>query len=348
MRLTAAAVLVLLVSARAWPKIDPLPALPDIGGIPRDLGTGIAKDGVSMEKVVVPLTFPVAGKGPWSDTFLAPRESGRRRHHGQDLMGAQMTPLVAAIDGIVSFSKGRDHNTLSIRGSDGIAVYYYHINNDTPGTNDGAGTDRYAFPPGLRQGQRVRAGQLVAYMGNSGNAEGGRGSHHLHFELHKNGAIVNPAPSLKAAMRVSTPAQGLPADEAAGEGGLDTPLMPIGRVSCGVYNLAMFEGEIWLEGTLTGLDSETGGITMRVSRVMGRDQKLVSLNPARRKTAIVEEFTVIRRADSATDHPTMVDLKLGDKVWVLGGDLGVGRNIHPRFLLFSDARSSGQAALAGG
>jgi len=229
-----------------------------------------------------------------------------------------MTPLLAAIDGIVSFNKGGDHNTLSIRGSGGISVYYYHINNDTPGTNDGAGTAGYAFPPDLRQGQRVRAGQVLAYMGNSGNAEGT--SHHLHFELHRNGAVLNPAPSLRAAVRIGRPLESSSVDAPAAEPP-DLTIMPIGRISCGVYNLAMFQGDIWLEGTLTGLDSETGGVTMMVSRVMGRDQKLVTLSPERRKVAIVEEFTVIRCSEIASEHKTMMDLNLGDMVWALGSTI---------------------------
>jgi len=52
-----------LFAGPGWAKIESLPALPDIGGLPRDFGAGIASDGVSLEKVVVPMVFPVSGKG---------------------------------------------------------------------------------------------------------------------------------------------------------------------------------------------------------------------------------------------------------------------------------------------
>jgi murein DD-endopeptidase MepM/ murein hydrolase activator NlpD len=174
---------------------------------PRLIGMPLAYDGVSSEKPVVPLVYPVAGKNSVQDWFLASRGGGRRRHHGQDLMAAKMTPLVACFDGIVYLGRGgrRGHYTITIRGDNGWTANYYHVNNDSPGTDDGMGGDQYAFAPGLESGQRVIAGQFIGYVGDSGNAE--TTPPHLHFELwdQVTGGVVNAYPSLMSANRIGAP-----------------------------------------------------------------------------------------------------------------------------------------------
>lgn len=144
------------------------------------------------------LTFPVDGEVTFVDTFGAPR-SGGRTHQGIDLMGAKMTPLVAAATGTVTSlrhdSSGLSGNSLTITDAEGWRYVYIHLNNDTPGTDDGANLFAHAFVAGLARGSKVTAGQRIAYMGDSGNAEDA-GSH-LHFELHRpDGTIVNPYQSL--------------------------------------------------------------------------------------------------------------------------------------------------------
>src|SRR5262249_51428540 len=71
---------------------------------------------------------------------------------------------------------------------------YIHINNDTPGTDDGLGSEEYAFAPGLQTGDHVTAGQHIAYVGDSGNAE--NVGPHCHFELYGPDGWINPTPSL--------------------------------------------------------------------------------------------------------------------------------------------------------
>lgn len=163
-------------------------------------------DGVSMDVVTVPLLFPVAGKVQWSDTFLANRDGGERRHHGQDLMAPKMRPLLACFDGTVRFNTSKSgHNTISLRGDDGWTVVYMHVNNDTPGTDDGHGGPRFAFAPGLKSGDRVVRGQLVGFCGDSGNAEST--ASHCHFELHDDtgGGVLNACPSLQDAEHADAP-----------------------------------------------------------------------------------------------------------------------------------------------
>ncbi|MES1227161.1 MAG: M23 family metallopeptidase, partial [Armatimonadota bacterium] len=147
----------------------------------------IEPDNICMEPITVPLVFPVAGKCDWEDSFLAARTG--HRHHGQDLMAAKMTPLVACFDGTIKLGRPKTpggHIWVTVKGDNGWTAQYYHVNNDTPGTNDGTGLDEYAFAPGIKDGDHVEAGQFIAYVGDSGNAEGGPS--HCHFELWETGS----------------------------------------------------------------------------------------------------------------------------------------------------------------
>jgi murein DD-endopeptidase MepM/ murein hydrolase activator NlpD len=130
----------------------------------------------------------------WGDT-----RSGGRRHQGIDLFGEKHTPIVAVSDGfIIAIGDGdRSGYYVRIEHRDGWESWYMHLNNDTPGTDDGAGGAELAYAPGLRVGMYVAAGTVVGYVGDSGNAE--ESSSHTHFELHHDGRAVNPYPYLAAA-----------------------------------------------------------------------------------------------------------------------------------------------------
>jgi putative cell wall-binding protein len=160
-----------------------------------------------------PMTFPVIGKVSYTDTFGAPRDGGARAHEGTDIMGSKMQQLVAAVDGTVTqltIPQPSYGYMLVITGDDGWSYHYLHINNDTPGTDDGQATLDQVFAPGLKKGDRVNAGQFVAYMGDSGNAEST--GPHLHFELHDpSGAAVNAYASLKASTVITAPGDAAPA-----------------------------------------------------------------------------------------------------------------------------------------
>jgi len=155
------------------------------------------------DAVVRPIAFPVVGKVSYRDTWGAAR-SGGRRHEGQDLMGAKGQVLVAAVDGTVTWVRhandGLSGNALRITDAEGWTYVYIHLNNDRPGTDDASAPFEQAFSDGVRLGQRVRAGEPVGYLGDSGNAEST--SPHLHFEIRTpDGVAVNAYPSLQAASR---------------------------------------------------------------------------------------------------------------------------------------------------
>lgn len=144
------------------------------------------------EQVSYPLTFPVVGSNSYRDDFWAKRGSGT--HHAIDIMADKMTPVVAVADGTVDWVGSRCCS-LQIDHDDGWSSNYIHLNNDTPGTDDGQG---WGIAPGIVRGARVKAGQLIGWVGDSGNAE--QTPPHLQIELvDPRGVFVNPYASLKAA-----------------------------------------------------------------------------------------------------------------------------------------------------
>ena len=157
--------------------------------------------------VVRRITVPVEGSFSYRDDFGEPRTG--HTHQGNDLMVPKLRPLLAATDATVrrifidngTASQG---NMLVLRDADGWEYWYLHINNDTPGTDDGLNPLQFAFAPGIEVGARVAAGQVVAYAGDSGDAE--TAGSHLHFEIHPPGSgpggtgpAVDPYPSLRLA-----------------------------------------------------------------------------------------------------------------------------------------------------
>ncbi len=151
--------------------------------------------------VVRPIAFPVNGEYTYRDDWHEPRGGGTRLHLGNDIIAAKMTPLVAVTDGVLTFvarpqvSWGYE---VEIKDDEGYSYDYLHINNDTPGTDDGQGGEANAYPPGIIRGARVSRGALIGWVGDSGNAEDTVS--HLHFEMRDpSNNVFNPFPSLYAA-----------------------------------------------------------------------------------------------------------------------------------------------------
>ncbi|HEV2150100.1 MAG TPA: M23 family metallopeptidase, partial [Longimicrobiaceae bacterium] len=142
------------------------------------------------------LLIPVEGVEPdeLRDTFHADR-SGGREHAAIDIHAPRGTPVVAAADGTILrlHSGARGGIAVYQLGADGRTRYYY------------AHLDRYA--EGLELGDRVRRGEVIGYVGDTGNAA--PGDFHLHFSVVVledarrwwEGAALNPYPLLRASAR---------------------------------------------------------------------------------------------------------------------------------------------------
>jgi murein DD-endopeptidase MepM/ murein hydrolase activator NlpD len=132
--------------------------------------------------------FPIRGRhdyGGENAVYGVPRAG--HTHQGQDVFAACGTPMVAARGGEVVFRAwhGNAGNYVVIRGAgNGVDYVYMHL----------------AAPSPVERGERVRTGQRIGAVGDTGNASGC----HLHFELwsapgwYEGGSPFDPLPSLKA------------------------------------------------------------------------------------------------------------------------------------------------------
>ena len=120
--------------------------------------------GILAPRLIVPVTGVKAEE--LRDTFTAARSEGRT-HNAMDIMAAAGTPVIAAADGFVRRLMNSDKGGITIYqvSTDGkIVLYYAHL-------------QRYA--DGIVEGKAVRQGEVIGYVGDTGNA--GPGNYHLHF-----------------------------------------------------------------------------------------------------------------------------------------------------------------------
>ena len=114
--------------------------------------------------------FPVYGTASFGDSFGAPRpDVPGGWHHGEDIFAAAGTPLFAVADGTlhtIGFNKIGGYR-LWLRDTAGNEFYYAHLS---------------AYSPLAVEGRRVKAGDVIGFVGDTGDADGG--PPHLHFEIH--------------------------------------------------------------------------------------------------------------------------------------------------------------------
>lgn len=140
--------------------------------------------------IIKGIALPVSGisAADLSDTFEQARGGGRR-HNAIDILAPRGTPVVAAVDGTIRklFTSKAGGLTIYQFDNAGEVVYYY------------AHLDRYR--DGLADGMAVKRGEVIGYVGVTGNAGN---TPHLHFSIEKlpptkewwKGAAVNPYPIL--------------------------------------------------------------------------------------------------------------------------------------------------------
>lgn len=133
--------------------------------------------------------MPVVGIQPFdlSNSWGDSRDGGRRKHRGIDIFAPRGTAVVAVADGIISYigDQPKGGHCLWLTTESGTSFYYAHL-------------DRWAA--GLYEGMEVRSGDLLGYVGNTGNAR--TTPPHLHFAINQNDEMVNPYPVLTRAAAV--------------------------------------------------------------------------------------------------------------------------------------------------
>jgi hypothetical protein len=147
------------------------------------------------------IVFPVVGKVAYIDDFGAPRPGGP--HQGNDIVAAKKSPAVAAEAGKVKYwtTSSSAGCMLYLYGESGTTYLYIHLNNDLTMQNDNRGKCVNGTAYAVKNGAKVVAGQQIAYVGDSGDANGG--SPHLHFEVHPGGGkAVSPYPYLQKAYKL--------------------------------------------------------------------------------------------------------------------------------------------------
>jgi murein DD-endopeptidase MepM/ murein hydrolase activator NlpD len=185
----ALATLAACAGAKSTPSASPRPTGPRVIGEP-------------VRPIVSTLIIPVEGvqASALRDSYHAGR-SGGRTHQAIDIMAPRGTPVLAAADGeIMKLRQG---------GLGGIALY--QLDRDGRTRYYYAHLDRYRR--GLKEGQRVRQGEVIGYVGDTGNA--GRGNYHLHFSIailsdvrrYWEGENLNPYVLLKEAAYAAAPVE---------------------------------------------------------------------------------------------------------------------------------------------
>lgn len=151
--------------------------------------------------------FPVIGPSSFSNDFYASRPSGQ--HNAIDIIADKHRKIVSATDGTITYVAYPQPSwgyMVRVVSTGGYTYDYIHINNDTPGTDDGKGGAMNAYAAGMREGNPIKKGQLIGWVGDSGNAE--NTVSHLHYEVrNRNDQPYNPYYDLKKATRISTPAR---------------------------------------------------------------------------------------------------------------------------------------------
>lgn len=138
------------------------------------LGLGVRAGAAGGAEAVFPLQTQAWRLSDGYGLRADPLENGDEFHRGADLACAEGTPVLAAMEGVVSAAKrsGSYGNYLRLCHEGGVETVYAHM--------------QYIY---VREGEVVRAGQVLGTAGQTGRATGA----HLHFELKENGVCLDPA-----------------------------------------------------------------------------------------------------------------------------------------------------------
>lgn len=180
------------------PRAAPLPVGETVLAAPGAAVDAAAEQAILKAKA---LTIPVSGVAPGQlvDTFTQTRGGGARPHDAIDILAARGTPVVAVEDGRIAklfLSKLGGTTIYQFDPGERFAYYYAHL-------------DRYA--DGLAEGQTIRRGTVIGYVGYTGDAIAS--APHLHFAIDRlgpekhwwQGVALNPYPALGGTLRGGGP-----------------------------------------------------------------------------------------------------------------------------------------------
>jgi peptidoglycan hydrolase-like protein with peptidoglycan-binding domain len=145
---------------------------------------GLAEAATSTAVLVKLDRFPIQGQCYYGNTWHAARGNGRL-HEGVDVIAREGKLLYAVVDGTITKQYwdqpgATAGNGLRVTQDNGTYFLYLHMS---------------GFAPGIELGTKVKAGDVIGFVGNTGSSA----TPHLHFEIHPGGgAAVNPYPYLKA------------------------------------------------------------------------------------------------------------------------------------------------------
>jgi len=228
-----------------------------------------------------PIVFPIVGAAAYSDDWGAPR--GQGRHAGNDIVTTWRSSAVAAEDGKIKFwtTSARAGCMLYLYGASGTTYLYIHLNNDLTAKRDNQGTcvPGVAYADGLRNGARVKAGQQIAYNGDSGDAEG---IYHLHFEVHPNdGTDVDPFPYLNEATRLLFALRAKPARAVT----LGLKGVPV-SAGAGVLELSVTAVRVWPGGAWTMIPARSLELAVPEDALLDESVATQIVAPTRRALSI--------------------------------------------------------------
>jgi murein DD-endopeptidase MepM/ murein hydrolase activator NlpD len=177
----------------AKPPREPVPPTPGATPAPPPVVQAAPPD-VSPQLTAGGYVFPVYGPASFTDDFSAAR-AATGWHHGNDIFAALGAPILAVTDGTLFLVGWNDvgGNRLWLRDDRGNEFYYAHLS---------------AYSPLAQEGARVRAGDVIGFVGATGDAVGT--PPHLHFEIHPRDllwlgydGVLNPFTYLSAWRRLA-------------------------------------------------------------------------------------------------------------------------------------------------
>ncbi|WP_349655906.1 M23 family metallopeptidase [Xanthomonas sp. 10-10] len=175
------------------PAAQPAPSMPADAAVagPSPVAAAAAAPATDAQSTGNALLIPVQGidRGQLQDTFTDARSEGRV-HDAIDILAPAGTPVLAVADGTVEKLFDSDRGGLTVYQFEPGGTYCYYY----------AHLQRYA--DGLAEKQSIKRGQVIGYVGSTGNAD--PAAPHLHFEIHRlgpekqwwKGEALNPYPVL--------------------------------------------------------------------------------------------------------------------------------------------------------